>query len=71
MMDATPKTAPINPWYLPRSRGGMMSPRIAWESGCRVPIPIPWTTRAAMRKPKFGANPESAEPVAKMTMPPR
>ena len=26
--EVTPKTAPMRPWYLPRCRGGMMSPMI-------------------------------------------
>ena len=70
MIEATPKAAPIMPWYFPRSRGETMSPMIAWESGCMVPIPTPWTTRAAIRKAKFGASPESAEPKLKTTIPP-
>ena len=68
-MDARPNDAPSMPWYLPRSRGEMMSPMIAWDSGMMKPMPAPWMKRAKIRNQKFGATPESAEPTAKTTIP--
>ena len=68
-IEATPKDAPIMPWYLPRSRGEMMSPMIACERGMMKPIPAPCTKRAKTRNQKFGAIPDRAEPTAKTTMP--
>ena len=68
-IDASPKEAPSMPWYLPRSRGEMMSPMIACERGMMKPIPAPCTKRAKTRNQKFGAIPDRAEPTAKTTMP--
>lgn len=68
--DESPKVAPIMPWYLPRSRGLMMSPMMACESGCMVPMPRPWTARATIRNQKFGGRPQSTEPARKTTIPP-
>ena len=68
-IEARPNEAPIIPWYLPRSRGEMMSPMIACESGIRKPIPAPCTKRANTRNQKLGARPESAEPTVKTTTP--
>src|SRR6266568_708667 len=59
MIDASPNDAPSMPWYLPRSRGEMMSPMMAWESGMMKPIPAPWMNRANTRNQKLGANPDS------------
>src|SRR5439155_26428804 len=64
-IDARPKEAPSMPWYLPRSRGEMMSPMIACERGMMKPIPAPCTKRAKARNQKFGAVPDRAEPTAK------
>ena len=68
-MEARPNDAPIMPWYLPRSRGEMMSPMIACDSGIRKPMPAPCTNRAKTRNQKFGANPDSADPSAKTMTP--
>ena len=68
-IEASPNDAPIMPWYLPRSRGEMMSPMIAWDSGMMKPIPAPCTNRANTRNQKFGAMPESPDPMAKTTIP--
>ena len=46
--EETPNTAPNSPWYLPRSRGGMMSPITASASDIRPPPPRPWTARPAI-----------------------
>ena len=69
MIEARPNDAPIIPWYLPRSRGEMMSPMIACDSGMMKPMPAPCTKRAKTRNQKFGARPDSAEPTAKTTIP--
>jgi len=69
MIEARPNEAPIMPWYLPRSRGEMMSPMIACESGMMKPMPAPWTNRAKTRNQKLGASPDSAEPTANTRMP--
>ena len=71
MTDATPKTAPNAPWYLPRSRAGTMSPMIAWVSTSRPPPPMPWTARKAISSTMFLAWPQRAEPMRKITMAPR
>jgi hypothetical protein len=63
---ATPKTAPNAPWYLPRSRGGTISPTIAWASTMRPPPPIPWSARNAISSVMLLASPDSAEPTRKM-----
>ncbi len=68
-IDARPNEAPIMPWYLPRSRGEMMSPMIACDRGMMKPIPAPWTKRANTRNQKLGAMPDSAEPIANTRMP--
>src|ERR1700693_4709450 len=69
MIEASPNDAPIIPWYLPRSRGEMMSPMIAWDSGMMKPMPAPWTKRENTRNQQFGATPDNAAPTAKTTMP--
>ncbi len=71
MTDATPKTAPNAPWYLPRCLAGTMSPTIAWVSTSRPPPPMPWTARKAMSSPMFRAWPHRAEPIRKITIAPR
>jgi hypothetical protein len=69
-IDARPNTAPIAPWYLPRSRGAMMSPMIAWDSGIIVPMPNPSMTRAIMNVSKLCASPAITDAVMKVTTPP-
>ena len=69
--EVTPKTAPMMPWYLPRCRGGMMSPMIVWLSGIRVPMPSPCTARAPTRNQKFVAIPARIEPSMKIARPAR
>ena len=64
----TPKTAPNAPWYLPRSRGGTMSPTIAWASTMRPPPPTPCSARNAISWGMLRARPDSAEPTRKMTI---
>lgn len=67
--DVTPKTAPIRPWYLPRCRGGMMSPMMVCDRGMIVPMPSPWMARAATRTQKPWARPATSEPSMKTTRP--
>ena len=64
----TPKTAPNSPWYLPRSRGGTMSPTTAIVVTIRPPPPIPWSARKAISWPMSCASPQSAEPTRKITI---
>lgn len=66
----TPNTAPMNPWYLPRCRGGMMSPMIVWDSGMIVPMPRPWMARPTISIQKFTLKPLTTEPTMKTTSPP-
>ena len=68
-IEASPKEAPSIPWYLPRSRGEMMSPMIACDSGMMNPMPAPWMKRAKTRNQKLGAKPDIADPTANTTMP--
>ena len=63
-----PKTAPNRPWYLPRSRGGTMSPTIAIDSTISPPPPRPWRARKPISCGMFCAMPHSAEPIRKITM---
>ena len=65
---ATPNTAPNAPWYFPRSRGGTMSPTIAWASTSRPPPPMPWSARNAISSVMLRDSPDSAEPTRKMTI---
>src|SRR5256714_11591443 len=67
MIDASPNDAPITPWYLPRSRGEMMSPMIACESGMMKPIPAPCPNAATTRTQKPGPIPASADQSAHTT----
>ena len=69
--EVTPKTAPMRPWYLPRCRGGMMSPMIVCDSGISVPMPRPCTARPATSIQKDWEKPAMSEPIMKTTMPPR
>jgi len=64
-----PMIAPMYPRYLPRCRGGMTSPRMVWESGMRIPMPIPWTAREATSQGKFIASPDRTEPTMNTTRP--
>ena len=65
---ATPKTAPNRPWYLPRSRGGMMSPMMASARAIRPPPPRPWTARPPISIGIDWAAPAIREPIRKMTI---
>ena len=65
---ATPKTAPNAPWYFPRSRGGTMSPTMAWASTIRPPPPTPCSARNAISSLMLRESPDSAEPIRKMTI---
>ncbi len=60
---ATPNTAPIAPWYLPRSRNGMTSAISAMAVTIRPPAPIPWSARQAISSVMFVARPQRNEPV--------
>src|SRR5580765_8022353 len=61
MIVASPKTAPKYPWYLPRSRGGMMSPTTAIVTTISPPPPSPWRARKAISCSMFWLRPQSAE----------
>lgn len=65
MTVATPKTAPIAPWYLPRSRSGTTSAIRAMEVTMRPPAPMPWTPRHRMSRDMLLARPHRNEPVMK------
>ena len=58
---ATPKTAPIPPWYLPRSRSGMMSAIIAVAVTVRPPPPMPCKPRMTMSQVMPSDMPHSAD----------
>ena len=61
MTVATPKTAPSIPWYLPRSRNGMMSAISAIAVTIRPPAPIPCTARHETSQVIELASPHSAD----------
>ena len=64
----TPNTAPKNPWYWPRSRGGMMSPTTAIAVTMSPPPPMPWIARNAISWAIPWLSPQSTEPTRKMTI---
>lgn len=66
MTVATPKMAPIAPWYLPRSRSGMTSAISAIAVTSRPPAPMPCIPRQAISIVMFVAGPHRNEPVMKM-----
>ena len=57
-----PKTAPMSPMYLPRSRAGTTSAMIACESTIRPPPPTPCTARARIIIPMDCAFAPISEP---------
>jgi hypothetical protein len=61
MTVATPKTAPSMPWYLPRSRNGMMSAISAMAVTISPPAPMPCTARQPTSQLIELARPHSAE----------
>ena len=63
----TPNTAPIAPWYLPRSRSGITSAMSAIEVTIRPPAPMPWRPRHTMSSVMLVASPHRNEPVMKTT----
>ena len=65
---ATAITAPMYPAYRPRSRGGMIVPRMVWASAMRPPIPTPWITRATTSIVMDPARPAAAEPITKIAI---
>ena len=52
----------------PRWPIGKISHRMAWDSGIKGPPPIPWNTRAMMRKVRLGASPEKKELTVKIVV---
>ena len=64
----TPNTAPKKPWYLPRSRGGMMSPITARASDIRPPPPRPWMARPRIITSMFGDIAQITEPIRNTTI---
>ncbi len=64
---ATPKTAPIAPWYLPRSRRGITSAISAIDVTMSPPAPTPCTPRQMISSSMFEARPQRNEPVMKTT----
>ncbi len=65
MTVATPKTAPIAPWYLPRSRSGTTSAISAMAVTMRPPAPTPCTPRQTMSSVMLPARPHRKEPEMK------
>ena len=53
---------------MPRTRGGMRSPVMAWEEIMRPPPPRPCRARQAMSWPMLDAVPHSAEPMRNRAM---
>ena len=64
-MNATPKTAPITPCHLARSRGEKRSPTIAIAVDIRPPAPIPWNARKRINWSIVCDVPQSSEPIKK------
>ena len=62
----TPAQMPIA-W--PRSRGGNVAVMIDSDAGFISAAPTPWTMRAPMRKPAFGARPQASDEAVKIAMP--
>src|SRR4051794_41971351 len=56
----TPNTAPSAPWYLPRSRRGMMSPITAVGGTTSPPAPNPRTAPQAVNPDLLLGEPEAA-----------
>ncbi len=63
---AEPKTRPVNPAYLPRSRGLNRSPIAARPNVIKPPAPSPWAARSRMSASMFGASEQATEPIRKM-----
>ena len=62
----TPAQMPIA-W--PRSRGGNVAVMIESDAGFISAAPTPWTTRAPIRKPAFGARPQASDGRVKIADP--
>src|SRR4051795_797463 len=65
---ATAMTAPREPEYLPRSRGGISAPITTWARDCSPPMPTPWMTRKPISMAIDWDRPDSAEPMTNTTM---
>ena len=65
-----PKTPPMMPMNLPRSREEVTSAIIDWEEIIMKPAPKPCTARPAMSRPMAWAKPPIAEPMTNTAMPP-
>lgn len=61
-----PNTAPIAPWYLPRSRSGITSAISAIDVTMRPPAPMPCIPRQMISSSMSDARPHRNEPVMKM-----
>ena len=57
------------PIAVPRCRGGKVAVMIPSVAGFMIAAPMPWTVRAPIRKPAFGARPQASEAPVKMTRP--
>ena len=65
-MAETPAQMPIA-W--PRSRGANVAVMIESDAGFISAAPTPWTMRAPIRKPAFGARPQASEEAVKIPIP--
>ena len=54
--------------YLPRSRGGTISPITAMAPTMRPPAPRPWSVRKIISSAMDVDRPDSAEPMRKTTI---
>ena len=54
--------------YLPRSRGGTISPSVAIAPTIRPPAPRPWIARKVISSAIEEERPDSADPARKMMM---
>ena len=54
----TPAQMPI---AIPRCRGGNVAVMIESVAGFMIAAPRPWTTRAPISKPAFGASPQASD----------
>ncbi len=69
----TAAPTPPNPDHSPTARARSSGWKLAWMSasdpGVSSAPPTPWSARAAMRIPAFGASPQSSEAAANQTTP--
>ncbi len=69
MTELIPKTAPVKPWYRPRSRGEKMSPMVEKAMLMSAPPPMPCRARKAMSCGMFCERPLRTLASVNTTMP--